>query len=205
MIPLEYHSVYLKKSCGTHRVFKKTAKLKLTLLGWVSFYAVTLFKRNVDVMTVTEYLESLIEEYRVWYPDYKPPNEYLCSVKWTMDGKLVDTGLCFRIARLVEQLVPGAKAEFIFRYVPDYLEYDENEYEPVHCAIEYQGRYYDTSTPAGVDCIMDLDWFKRNKTDFPLFNTEYNNWSKEETDTSRPSPFIAHCAGLYGVSHVNCH
>lgn len=157
------------------------------------------------MVTVSECLESLIEEYQVYYPSYKPAADYLCSVRWTMDGKLVDTGLCFRIARLVELIVPGATAEFIFRHIPDYQDYDDNEYEPVHCAIAYQGRYYDTSNPEGVLCIMDLAWFKRNPGDFPLFDSEYNDWSKEETITSRPSPFIAHCASLFGVSHVNCH
>ena len=58
-----------------------------------------------------------------------------------------------------------------------------------HCFVEYQGRFYDSEAPEGVDDYRDLPFFKRvakkrgyvsSKTMFPEF-LDGPDWQREES------------------------
>lgn len=81
--------------------------------------------------------------------------------KWEENGFTAETineGSCDDFAAEIASTVPGAVAVWDFEQSGD----TKTEFHYMHCFVRYQGRFYDSEMPSGVDHWMNLPTFQRH-------------------------------------------
>lgn len=80
---------------------------------------------------------------------------------WIENGFTAETineGSCDDFAAEIADRVPGAVAIWDFEQSGD----TKTEFHYMHCFVRYQGRFYDSETPSGVDDWLNLPTFQRH-------------------------------------------
>lgn len=72
----------------------------------------------------------------------------------------INHGECENFADIICEMFPGASSYWGDQLMEDHEEDYYNDYA-YHCFIEYEGRYYDSESPEGVDNWRDLQSFLR--------------------------------------------
>lgn len=148
---------------------------------------------------VSTHLKRIVEEYREYYPERDDPLLCLNALQWTNDWRKVkDTGICFRVGEFIRDLVPESTLRFAWC---SYKEEDGDGFEdmPVHCFVEYRGRYYDPATPDGVGSPKELSWFVKHPHHFVSPSDAYDVAAEIQFEYARPSLFIEHLKTLPGM------
>lgn len=81
--------------------------------------------------------------------------------KWEECGftaESINDGECDTFAREIADIVPGAVAIWDFEQSGK----TDDEFHYMHCFVRYQGRFYDSETPSGVDHWMNLPIFQKH-------------------------------------------
>lgn len=100
----------------------------------------------------------------------------------------MDTGICLKVAQWVVERHPDATLRVIWRSYGD--DYDD---EAVHCVIEHDGRFYDTTNREGVDNWQDLHWIRRGVShgrDFISPDAEWDVAGVKDFGNLAESPFL---------------
>lgn len=147
-----------------------------------------LLQQETRMSDVTELLNQVLAEYQSFYPARPDPIGDLSSLRLdpTERTKVVDTGICYRIAEWVCARIPGAEIWVVWR------RYHTFDIEAVHCVVRYNGVYYDTTNQDGVEDWHNLFWIRKNEDDF-VGTCEYANQEGIESFAyTKPSPFMDH-------------
>lgn len=121
---------------------------------------------NFDDALVTEQMyEFRLAELRRWKLTITEAITELAKIfleVYATDAYDINRGMCENFAESIEELVPGAVAAWGDTLLgEDYVDDDFDRYG-YHCVIVYEGRYYDSQHPQGVDDFRDISAFHSN-------------------------------------------
>lgn len=123
------------------------------------------------MLTVTKALEFVIDYYTKYYPERVDPIYWINHARERSDGVMIEgSGICYQLAKAIRVVMPEVKHNYLCLLASCgsdlFAEY------PLHCVLEYKGKFYDTLNLEGTDDIYQLEWAISNDVQDEIFLPE---------------------------------